>query len=80
MQEKDFTLQAANYMYKRFQDLGIPVAITRNDDRTLSREERINTMVNSFGNGEDVLILSNHINSGGEKGSCSKITFFEIIY
>ena len=56
-------------MYNRLKDLGIPVAITRDTDRSLTREERINTMVNSFGNGEDVLILSNHINSGGGEGA-----------
>lgn len=52
-------------MYKRLKELGIPVAITRDTDRTLTRDERVNTMVNSFGNGKDVLVLSNHINSGG---------------
>lgn len=62
-------LQAANYMYRRFQELGIPVAITRSDDRTLTRDERVNTMVQSFGNGRDVLVLSNHINSGGGEGA-----------
>ena len=27
--EKDFNLEAANYMYNRFKELGVPVAITR---------------------------------------------------
>lgn len=69
LREKDFTLEAAKYLYQRLKELGIPVAITRDTDRTLSREERINTMVNSFGNGRDVLVLSNHINSGGGEGA-----------
>lgn len=69
LREKDFTLEAAKYLYQRLKELGIPVAITRDTDRTLSREERINTMVNSFGNGRDVLVLSNHINSGGAEFS-----------
>ncbi len=69
LREKDFTLEAGKYMYNRLKDLGIPVAITRDTDRTLTREERINTMVNSFGNGEDVLILSNHVNAGGGEGA-----------
>ena len=67
LREKNFTLEAGKYMYNRLKELGIPVAITRDTDRTLTREERINTMVNSFGNGEDVLILSNHINAGGKR-------------
>lgn len=63
--EKDLNLKAANYMYKRLQELGIPSVITRYTDQTLSREERLDIMNNSFGNGRDVIILSNHINSGG---------------
>lgn len=66
LKEKDFNLQAANYMYKRFKDLGVPVAITRDTDRTLTREERLNTMTETFGTDPRVIILSNHINSGGE--------------
>ena len=65
LQEKDLTLRAAKYMYQRFKDLGIPVVITRDDDSTLTRDERVSKMVNSFGNGSDVLVLSNHINAGG---------------
>lgn len=52
-------------MYQRFQDLGIPVAITRDTDATLTRQERVNKMKNTFGNTSDVLVISNHINSGG---------------
>lgn len=64
LQEKNFNLEAANYMYRRFQDLGLPVAITRSDDTTLTREDRLNTM-KSLGTDSQVIILSNHINSGG---------------
>ena len=32
LREKDFTLCAANYMYNRFRELGIPVFITRSTD------------------------------------------------
>ena len=59
-------------MYRRFQDLGLPVAITRTDDTTLTREERLNTM-RSLGTDSQVIILSNHINSGGGEGA-------EVIY
>ena len=34
--EKDYTLLISKYMYNRFKDLGIPVAITRENDITLS--------------------------------------------
>lgn len=65
LKEKDFNLQAANYMYNRFKELGVPVAITRDSDVTLTREERLNTMTKTFGTSPSVIILSNHINAGG---------------
>jgi len=71
--EKDFNLEAANYMYNRFRELGVPVAITRDSDITLTREQRLNTMTNTFGRNPNVIILSNHINSGGGEGA-------EVIY
>ena len=66
--EKDFNLQAANYMYNRFKELGVPVTITRDTDKTLSRQERINTM-KSLGTDPNVIVLSNHINAGGGEGA-----------
>lgn len=66
LKEKDFNLKAANYMYNRFKELGVPVAITRDSDVTLTRQERLNTMTNTFGTSPNVIILANHINSGGQ--------------
>ena len=68
LKEKDFTLKAANYMYNRFRELGVPVTITRDTDRTLSRTERLNTM-RSLGTDPNVIILSNHINAGNGEGA-----------
>ena len=70
LREKDFTLKAANYMYDRFKELGVPVAITRDDDTTLSRAERLSTMTDTFGNDSKVIVLSNHINAGGGDSHC----------
>ena len=55
-------------MYDRFKELGVPVAITRSDDESLTRAERLRKMTNTFGNDSKVLVLSNHINAGGAKG------------
>ena len=60
-------------MYNRFRELGVPVAITRTTDETLSRAERLGTMINSFGTDSKVIVLSNHINAGGGEGA-------EIVY
>lgn len=73
LKEKDLNLQAANYMYKRLTDLGIPAYITRTDDTSLSRQDRINNSLNAFGRDKDVILVSNHINAGGGEGA-------EIVY
>lgn len=67
--EKDFNLASANYIYNRLNELGVPVSITRNTDEDIGRNERLSRMLNSFGNDEDVIILSNHINAGGGEGA-----------
>jgi N-acetylmuramoyl-L-alanine amidase len=55
-------------MYNRFKELGVPVTITRDTDKTLTRNERLNTM-RSFGTEPNVIVLSNHINAGGGEGA-----------
>lgn len=69
LREKDLNLRAAQYMYQRLRDLGIPAVMTRTGDESITRDERIGTMVNSFGRTPDVLVLSNHINAGGGEGA-----------
>jgi LysM repeat protein/N-acetylmuramoyl-L-alanine amidase len=73
LKEKDFNLKAALYMYNRFKQLGIPTAITRSTDETLTRDERIDRVMSAFGNDPNVILISNHINSGGGEGA-------EVIY
>ena len=63
--EKDLTLDISNYMFDRFKSLGIPVKMTRTTDETLSPTERVNRVLDAFGNSSDVIVLSNHINAGG---------------
>ena len=71
--EKDYNLLISKYMYDRFKELGVPVAITRDSDTTLSPTDRVNTILNKFGNSTDVILISNHVNSGGGEGA-------EVIY
>lgn len=70
LRESDFNLEASLYMYNRFKELGIPVVITRDTDRTLTRSERLSTMTDTFGTDPNVIILSNHINAGGGDSHC----------
>ena len=71
--EKAYNLLISKYMYDRFKQLGIPVAITRDSDTTLSPTDRVNTILNKFGNSSDTILISNHVNSGGGEGA-------EVIY
>ena len=75
--EKDLTLLISKYMYDRFNELGIPVYLTREDDTTLNPTDRVSEVLTFFGNKPNVVVISNHINAGGVKGSCGKLTFFE---
>lgn len=68
--EKDLNLRISNYMYDQFRKLGIPVKLTRTTDETVSPTERTQRILDAFGNNNDVIVISNHINSGGGNNHC----------
>ena len=68
--EKDFTLEASKYMYDRLRELGIPVQMTRDSDVSLPKNERIAKVKSLYGNDPNVILVSNHINSGGGDSHC----------
>ena len=63
--EKDYTLLISKYMYERFKELGVPVKLTRDTDISLSPSERTKKVQSFFGDGKDVIVISNHLNAGG---------------
>lgn len=71
--EKDLTLKISQYMYDRFKALGVPVKMTRTSDVDLEPNDRPCVVLDKFGNGKDVVVISNHINAGGGEGA-------EVIY
>ena len=71
--EKDLTLEITKYMYDRFRELGVPVKLTRNGDIDLPASDRPQRVLDQFGNGSDVIVISNHINAGAAEGA-------EVIY
>lgn len=71
--EKDLTLKISKYMYDRFKALGVPVKMTRTSDVDLEPNDRPGVVLDKFGNGKDVVVISNHINAGGGEGA-------EVIY
>lgn len=68
--EKNMTLDISNYMYNRFKELGVPVAMTRTGDIELTSATRPSKVLDAFGNGKDVVVISNHINAGGGNNHC----------
>lgn len=66
--EKDFNLQSAQYIYNRLRELGIPAELTRTGDTSLPKNERI-AKIKNLGIDPNVILVSNHINSGGGEGA-----------
>ncbi len=71
--EKELTLKISQYMYDRLKQLGIPVTMTRTTDETLNPTDRVNRILDAYGNNPNVIVVSNHINAGGGDGA-------EVIY
>lgn len=70
--EKNLALKISKYQANRLKSLGIPNALTRNNDVYLSPKDRVN-IINNYAKGRDAILISNHINNGGGKGA-------EVIY
>lgn len=68
--EKDYTLKISQYMAKRLSELGIENALTRTSDTTLNSNDRPKKVQSLYGTGNDVIMVSNHINAGGGDGHC----------
>jgi len=71
--EKDYTLKISEYMKNRFDELGIESSMTRTTDESLDATARPKRAQSFYGTGNDVILVSNHINAGGGDGA-------EIIY
>ena len=68
--EKDLNLKISNYMYDRFNNLGIPVKIIRATDETIDPTERVERILDAYENDPNVIVISNHINAGGGDSHC----------
>lgn len=71
--EKDYTLKISNYIHNRLDEMGVPNEMSRTSDVMLSASDRPKKIQSFYGNGSDVLVVSNHINAGSGDGA-------EIIY
>lgn len=52
-------------MHDRLNDLGIENSLTRVNDESLGPDIRPGRVQGFYGKGDDVIVVSNHINAGG---------------
>ena len=71
--EKEYTLKISEYIHKRLDEMGIPNEMSRTDDVTLDSNSRPSKIQSFYGDGSNVIVVSNHINAGGGDGA-------EVIY
>ncbi len=71
--EKDYTLTISKYINDRLKTLGIESFLVRENDNTLSDDQRVNIIKNKYGTGNNVIVISNRLNNGNSYGT-------EIIY
>ena len=71
--EKEYTLKISEYIHNRLDEMGIPNELSRDSDETLDSNSRPGRIQSFYGNGSDVIVVSNHINAGGGDGA-------EVIY
>ena len=71
--EKDYTLNISEYIHERLDELGVDNVMVRTGDETLEPDDRIKRIKSFYGDGSDIVLVSNHINAGGGEGA-------EIIY
>lgn len=64
--EKDYNLDLSKYIYDRLRALNIPVSITRDTDETLDMANRIKRIKSFYGSGNDVIVISNALTTGGD--------------
>lgn len=67
--EKDYTLLISKYINDRLNSLGIENFLVRTGDETLSDEQRVNIIKNKYGTGNNIIVISNRLNSGSDNGA-----------
>ncbi len=70
--EKDFNLEISKLIYDKLRSLGVDAYLVRDDDSTLSDEERL-SIINQYLNGDSGIVLTNKLASGLDSGA-------EVIY
>ncbi len=73
IKEKEIALEISNIIKDKLEEKGVEVLMLRSGDETISYDDRIKKLKNTFPNSKNVIVLSNTLNSGGGSG-------IEVIY
>ena len=67
--EKDFTFTIAKYINERLNNIGIENFLVDENNTGLTDEEKVNIIKNKYGNGNNIIVISNRLNNGGKNGA-----------
>ena len=67
--EKDYTLLISKYISDRLNEFGIDNFLVRDEDETLSDEQRASIIKNKYGTGNNIIVISNRIGNGNSNGA-----------
>ena len=67
--EKDFTFTIAKYINERLNNIGIENFLVDENNAGLTDEEKVNIIKDKYGNGNNIIVISNRLNKGGKNGA-----------
>lgn len=67
--EKDFTFTITKYINERLNNIGIENFLVDENNTGLTDEEKVNIIKDKYGNGNNIIVISNRLNKGGKNGA-----------
>lgn len=67
--EKDFTFTISKYINERLNNIGIENFLVDENNTGLTDEEKVNVIKDTYGNGNNIIVISNRLNKGGKNGA-----------
>lgn len=67
--EKDFTFTIAKYINEKLNNIGIENFLVDENNAGLTDEEKVNIIKDKYGNGNNIIVISNRLNKGGKNGA-----------
>lgn len=64
LDDEDYTLLISKYISERLGTLGIDNFLVRSNSNDLTDEERVNIIKNKYGNGNNIIVISNRLDRG----------------